>query len=586
MSIAELVPSWKSLPDPVGPLVDGDSLRGRAYRMRSDGAVRLDAHGILLARGQAEIHEEFLSPRLDRDMPSPWLLKDMDVAAERIALAVERRERVLVFGDYDVDGASSTAVMGRWFAGMGLEIDTYIPDRISEGYGPTPKAMESAMSCRPDLVICVDCGTASAEVLEGLDADVIVIDHHKQQGDLPNVVAVVNPHRLDDTSALGMLCATALAFLVVVATSSVMRERGTLPKDAPRSKDLLDLVALATVADVVPLVGPSRLFVAKGLEVMARTPSPGVAALMQVAAVKEIGSRAIGFALGPRVNAGGRVGVGSASADGAMGAKLLLTRDHAEAAELAGRLDAMNRERQSVEKECLDEAMALADAQIAEGAPMVSVFGKGWHPGVVGIVAGRIREKFDVPALVGAWDGKLIKGSGRSVPGFDLGSVIIEARKRGLLETGGGHAMACGFGCSEVGWADFQKFVRGRARWTREASVVDCHVEGAQVALESIASLSMLEPLGMGNPNVVAIVSGLTVDSVTQMKGGHVKMWLKHAKGAIEGLWWRAEEQGMADLLGGMRGVDVRAIGKPKIDEWNGRRKIVMELEDIIPEAS
>lgn len=561
----------------------GFSLRGRSYRMRSDGDVDLTASGVMEARGIVDDPQVFLSPRLDRDMPDPMILVDMLPAAERIVQAVRRKEKVVVFGDYDVDGAGASAVMGRWFASVGLEVDIYIPDRITEGYGPTPKAMGRALANSPDLLICVDCGTAAVEVLDAVKTDVVVIDHHKQQGDLPLVHALVNPHRDDDVSGLGMLCATALCFMVVTAAQRLMREAGDLPATAAPVKDLLDIVALATVADVVPLIGPSRLFVAKGLEVIARKPSPGVAALMAVSGVTDPSAGKMGFALGPRINAGGRVGGGSSAHQGALGARLLMARDLAEAEPIAARLDAMNRERQEVEKKCLEEAMAQAAEQAAEGVAVISVFGAGWHPGVVGIVAGRLKEKYDMPAIVGALVDGIIKGSGRSIAGYDLGSTIVEAKKRGLLESGGGHAMACGIGCRAEGWAEFQKFIRRRAIWNAEPVVVDCLVDGTRMSMDRIDTLAMLEPLGMGNPSVRAAVGGLRIGKVRQLKNGHIKLDLVHAGGSMEGLWWRARDDGFEDTLLAMEGRSVLAIGNPKVDEWQGRRRITFELADLIP---
>lgn len=584
MSIAELVPRWPALPDPEGDVLPGRSLRGRSYRLRRKSKIDLVAAGIMQARGISEDPKVFLSPRLDRDMPDPMILKDMDVAAQRIAMAVLRRERVVVFGDYDVDGASASAVMGRWFAGFGLDVSVYIPDRMTEGYGPTPKAVERAMSAGADLLICVDCGTAAVDVLEAVDADVVVIDHHKQQGDLPKVTALVNPHRNDDTSGLGMLCATALCFMVVTAAQRVMRENDALPSDAPKVRDLLDIVALATVADVVPLIGPSRLFVAKGLEVIASKPSPGVSALMAVSGVSEVNAMRIGFALGPRVNAGGRVGAGSVSDQGALGVKLLMASDHDEASRIAAELDAMNVERQEIQKLCLEEATVLGQAQSDEGVPIVSVYGPGWHAGIVGIVAGRLRERFDVPTLVGALDDKgMIKGSGRSVPGFDLGGVVVEAKKRGLLETGGGHAAACGFGCRVEAWPAFQEFLRKNAVWKPEPITVDCMIESSGVSLEGIESLAMLEPLGMGNPSVKAAISGLRISGIRQLNNGHIKLDLMHRGGRLEGLWWRAREEGYEETLLGMNGAEVTVVGSPNINEWRGNRKISLEIADIIP---
>lgn len=583
MSIAELVPRWPGLPDPTGDVIQGKSLRGRSYRQRSAGKIDLVAAGIMAARGIEEDPEVFLAPRLNRDMPDPMLLKDMGVAAERIAAAVLRRERVMIFGDYDVDGASASAVMGRWFAGLGLDVGIYIPDRMTEGYGPTPKAVERAASGGIDLMICVDCGTAAVEVLESVDADVIVIDHHKQQGDLPRITAVVNPHRDDDTSGLGMLCATALCFMTVTAAQRVLRDADALPETAPKIIDLLDIVALATVADVVPLIGPSRLFVSRGLQVIAQRPSPGIAALMAVSGVADVTAGRIGFSLGPRVNAGGRVGAGSVSDQGALGVRLLMAQDPDEAGRIAAELDAMNKERQEIQKVCQDESAVVAEQQVEEGAPIISVFGAGWHAGIVGIVAGRLKERFDMPVLVGSLDKGMIKGSGRSVPGLDLGAIIVEAKKRGLLETGGGHAMACGFGCREDQWDAFQSFLRERSQWVAEPVTVDCVVEASEVSMEGIESLSMLEPLGQGNPSVKAMISGLRIGQIKQLKNGHLKINLTHRNGTLEGLWWRARDEGFEDTLLAMEGSMVSVVGSPKVDEWQGRRKISLEIADMIP---
>jgi single-stranded-DNA-specific exonuclease len=583
MSIAELVPRWPGLPDPTGSIMRGVSVRGREYKLRTDQNVDLVAAGIMAARGIDIDPTVFLSPRLDRDMPDPMILMDMEKAAERIATAVVRRERVMIFGDYDVDGASASAVMGRWFAGVGLDVGVYIPDRMSEGYGPTPKAIERAVSGGVDLLICVDCGTAAVDVLEAVDADVVVIDHHKQQGKLPDVTALVNPHRDDDTSGLGMLCATALCFLTVTAAQRVLRDAGALPEGAPKVIGLLDIVALATVADVVPLIGPSRLFVSKGLQVIARSPSPGVAALMAVSGVSDVTAGRIGFALGPRVNAGGRVGAGSVSDEGALGVKLLMARDMDEATPIAAQLDAMNVERQEIQKLCLEEATVDGQAQADQGVRIVSVHGEGWHAGIVGIVAGRLRERFDMPVLVGSRADGMIKGSGRSVPGFDLGAVIVEAKNRGLLVTGGGHAMACGFGCRVEEWDAFQNFLRERSNWVAEPVTIDCLIDASGISMEGIESLSMLEPLGQGNPSVKAAISGMRIGGVKQLRNGHLKLDLVHRGGRLEGLWWSARAEGYEDRLMSMEGAWVTVIGSPKVDEWQGRRRISMEIADLVP---
>ena len=578
MSIAELVPSWRrDNPELNGAHIMGTSLRDRKYRLRAqeDG---LDVSAILRGRG-IEDTEAFLKASL-KDLPDPSTLVDMDLASARLADAIERKERILVFGDYDVDGACSSAIMTRFIRMVGHDCAAYIPDRAEDGYGPSKPAFEK---CRPedyDLVIFVDCGTASREILDPLEPDVIVVDHHKQQGDLPFVHACVNPHRDDDESDLGMMCAAGLAFLLAVATRRTLRARGFFANGEPDLRALLDLAALATVSDVVPLVGVSRILVACGLEVMKAEPSTGVAALMAVAGVEEPSAGRIGFGLGPRINAAGRVGGGSMSEEGALGFELLVCPDPGRAGEIAARLNALNAERQSVEKTVLEQAMDQAAEQAAKGARIVCVASEDWHQGVIGIVAGRLREKFGVPAIVGAIvDGK-VKGSGRSVPGFDLGSVIIEANRRGILEGGGGHAMACGLSCKLDGWRDFVSFANDRAIWSEQDVAVDCRKGALDVFIEDIEALERMEPMGQGNPAPVVAFDRFKVKMAKTFGKGHVRLLTDRSD--MEAIFWRAEDEGLVDGLMGLQGREVVVLGVPGINEWQGRRKVSINASDVI----
>jgi len=399
---------------------------------------------LLAARGIGiDDAASFLEPTLRALLPDPSVVADMDIAADRIADAVRRGETVAVYGDYDVDGACSAALMVGFLRALGCTVHHHVPDRIKEGYGPNAPALGSLVARGASLIVCVDCGTAAAVALSAVigQADVIVLDHHKAEGPPPAILATVNPNRLDCTSGLGMLCAAGVAFLTAIATVRALRRLCYFAQRAePDLMGLLDLVALATVCDVMPLTGVNRAFVCQGLKVMARRARPGIAALLDVTQAREkLNAATCGYALGPRINAGGRV----SEAD--LGLRLLLSEDRIEALALAETLEALNRTRQDVEAGIMDAAMFAAEAQVAAGRATVLVTGEGWHPGVVGIVAGRIKERFNRPACVAGFTDGLGKGSGRSVQGVDLGAAVIAARQAGLLVTGGGHAMAAGF---------------------------------------------------------------------------------------------------------------------------------------------
>ena len=382
-----------------------------------------------------EAAEAYLNPTLRDLMPDPRSLKDMDRAAARLLAAVERRERIVVFADYDVDGGTSAALLLTWLRHFGLDPTLYVPDRIDEGYGPNVPAM-SRLASNHDLIICVDCGTLSHEpIAAAAGADVIVVDHHLAGETLPDAYAIVNPNRQDESGDLGYLCAAAVVFMLLVACRRDLRDKGA---ESPDLMAMLDLVALATVADVAPLAGLNRAFVRQGLKVMARRARPGLAALSDVARM-ECAPEAyhLGYVLGPRINAGGRIG----QAD--LGARLLSERSRQNAEAMAERLEALNAERRDVEERVRAEALAQAEARGLD-APLVWAAGEGWHPGVVGIVASRLKEIANRPAIVIGLEGGVGKGSGRSVSGIDLGGPVQRLAREGLLEKGGGHRMAAG----------------------------------------------------------------------------------------------------------------------------------------------
>ena len=416
---------------------------------------------LLAARGvSTEGVADFLAPTLRALLPNPSVLTDMDLAADRLAYAVQHGETVGIFGDYDVDGACSAALMALLLRGLGCPVLTHVPDRILEGYGPNAPALRAMAAKGATLLVCVDCGTAAGRVLAEMAAlaDVLVLDHHKAEGPPPAVLATVNPNRLDDMSGLRGLCAAGVAFLAAIATLRSLRRAGWFAnRPEPDLLGLLDLVALATVCDVMPLTGVNRALVAQGLKVMARRARPGIAALLEVAAAKDQPNAAtLGWALGPRINAGGRID----EAD--LGLRLLMTDDPVDARVLAVRLDQVNRDRQELEASAMAAAHDAAHAQADAGRAVLLVHGVGWHPGVVGIIAGRIKQRQNRPALAGALADGMVKGSGRSVDGVDLGAAVLEARREGILLTGGGHAMAAGFSLAADRLDAFHAFLEDR----------------------------------------------------------------------------------------------------------------------------
>jgi single-stranded-DNA-specific exonuclease len=566
------------------------SLSGRRWlwrtgedRIAAGIAQRLDLPEIvsrlLAARGIGiDAASDFLEPTLRAMLPDPSCMTDMDVAADRLADAVRRGESVAIYGDYDVDGACSAALMVGFLRGLGCVVHHHVPDRIKEGYGPNAAALTDLVARGARLIVCVDCGTAAAVALSAVagQADVIVLDHHKAEGAPPAILATVNPNRLDCASGLGTLCAAGVAFLTAIGTVRALRRLGFFAnRTEPDLMGLLDLVALATVCDVMPLTGVNRAFVCQGLKIMARRSRPGIAALLDVTQAREkLNAATCGFALGPRINAGGRI----SEAD--LGLRLLLSEDRVEALMLAERLEAVNRTRQDVEAGIMDAAMAAAETQIAAGRAALLVTGEGWHPGVVGIVAGRIKERFNRPACVAGFTDGLGKGSGRSVSGVDLGAAVIAARQAGLLVTGGGHAMAAGFSVQAGQLAAFHAFLDERlAAASAMPSAADLMVEGtlavSGATTEVARHLERLAPFGAGNEEPTLVLHRARVVRADRVgrEAGSIRAFVEGEGGGprLKAMLFRAREGALADALLARSGaVALHLAGHLRAEEWNG----------------
>ncbi len=534
----------------------------------------------------------FLNPTIKALMPDPRTLTDMDRASSRLAEAITRRERVAIFGDYDVDGAASSALLSRFLEHFDVPNEIYIPDRIFEGYGPNPAAMEQLAS-RAKLIVTVDCGTNSAiaiEAAKGAGADVVVLDHHQVAGELPNGVPVVNPNREDDISGLGNLCAAGVVFMTLVETARLLRERGGFT--APDLMSMLDLVALATVCDVVPLTGLNRAFVVSGLKIARLMDNKGLEALVKVSRIGEpLNPFHFGFLLGPRINAGGRIG------DAALGARLLTLHDISEAERIALELDRLNAERQVMEKQMLDQAENEVAAELADGkGPSIIVTANDkWHPGIVGLLAARLKERTQRPAFAIAFNPSGIgTGSGRSIAGFDLGRLVRKAHEAGLIVKGGGHAMAAGITVERAKLGDLRAFFEQEASEQvsklREASTLE--IDGAIAA--SGATIALLEemeragPYGSGHPAPVIVLPNHRLNFAKIVgTGGHIKLSFSLMdKTNLDAILFRGEGTALGDFLFSHIGERMHVAGTLTVNHFNGRRTVQMRVLDAAPVAN
>ena len=532
-----------------------------------------------------------LDPTVKALMPDPSTLRDMDKGASRLADAIERRETIAIFGDYDVDGACSSALVKRFLQAHGLDARIYIPDRMTEGYGPNAEAIKGLVTEGAKLIVTVDCGTTSVDALavaRPLGADVIVIDHHQADERLPDVAALINPNRQDDISGLGHLCAAGVVFMVLVATTRELRKRGYYTGSAtpPDLLTLLDLVGLATVCDVVPLKGLNRAYVTKGLQTMRQRRNIGLKALSDAAALAVAPTAYhLGFVLGPRINAGGRIG------DAALGAKLLSIDDETEAARIAVLLDKLNRERKTIETQMLDEAMAHADQLVESDAslPLLMIASKEFHKGVVGLVASRLVERFQRPACVIAWDGK-DEGTGslRSIAGVDIGAAVRAAVTAGHLKKGGGHAMAGGLTVARDQLDALRAFLSERLAGKTDAarSAIALKIDGAltpaSVTDEFMALIERAGPYGQGNPEPRFAFPAHRVKFAKVVGTAHVRCTLEAGDGSrLDAVAFRAADQPVGSALLSSAGMPLHIVGHLRRDTWNGRDRRELVIEDV-----
>lgn len=578
------------------------SVSGRAWRQRPADAdlVRLhqQRHGLaepvaraLAARGVgAEEGGAYLNPTLKALFPDPSSFLDMDRAATILVDALERGRPATVFADYDVDGASSAALLVRWFRAMGRELPVYVPDRLLEGYGPSPAAFRRIREQGAELVVTVDCGAAAYDAIaaaETLGLEVVVVDHHLMREDPPRAAAVVNPNRPGCPSGQGRLAAAGVTFVLLAALNREARRRGLFAgRVEPDLRLWLDLAAMGAICDVTQLHGFNRALASQGLKVMSSWRNPGLAALMAVAKASGAASTfTAGFILGPRINAGGRIG----RAD--LGARLLSTDDPEEAAALAEELDALNHARKDVERQVFEAAVEQVERGSNRPAndSVVLVAGDDWHPGVVGIVAGRLRERYRKPAVVVGVDraANVGKGSGRSQPGVNLGRAIVEAFDAGLLLTGGGHAMAAGLSARPDRIPEVRDFLNDRLAEERadaaalDAVEIDAVVSPGAAQRPLWAAFQQLTPFGPGNPEPTFAAADVRIDQPMMARGGHIRVRLADAAGSkLRAVAWRAEGTPLGDRLMAGGGA-IHVAGRLRPDDWQGREGVELEIEDV-----
>ncbi|KGJ18498.1 single-stranded-DNA-specific exonuclease RecJ [Paracoccus sanguinis] len=546
-------------------------------------ALPLPVARILAARGVApEAAGGYLEPKLRDLLPDPLSLRDMGVAAERLVAAAVGGERIAVFADYDVDGGASAALILAWLRAQGRDATLYIPDRIDEGYGPNAPAI-AALGAAHDLIVCVDCGTLSHEALAAAGrAEVIVLDHHQGGETLPPALAVVNPNRADEDGSLGHLCAAGVVFLTLVQANRGLRARGLAE---PALIPLLDLVALATVADVAPLIGVNRAFVRQGLAIMARRERPGLVALADAARLDGPPSAFhLGFLLGPRINAGGRVG----RAD--LGALCLSCGDPSEAARLAAELDALNQDRRAIEAGVRAEAVAQAEAR--GDASLAWAAGAGWHPGVVGIVAARLKEASGLPSVVIGVAGGVGKGSARSVPGVDIGRAVQRLAAEGLIEKGGGHAMAAGLTVAEAAipaaMARLSELLAPALAGRAEAGRLRISglLDPAFATVDLLEALDRAGPFGAAAPAPRFALADVILERVETMGDGHLRLRARSPGApALDAVGWGAMQGPLGPALLGAHGRRFHLAGRLDLSVWGGRRRVRLRLDDAAPAA-
>ncbi len=534
---------------------------------------------------------QFLSPTLRDSMPNPFHLLDMEKGSQIIVDAILNKQKIVIFGDYDVDGATSSAVLKRFFALLGLDVSVYIPDRITEGYGPSIKAFTKLKEEGAELIITVDCGTASVEAIEyGVNNDlkVVVVDHHLSGDALPPAHAVINPNRKDETSEYGCLAAVGVAFLLAVAVTSILRKKEYFKaKQEPQLMKLLDIVAIGTICDVVPLESLNRAFVTQGLKILNQRQNPGVQAFCQLLNLEnELTPYHLGYIMGPRINAGGRVG------ESFLGSKLLSTDNFEEASEIVNRLELYNSERKAIEHSVYEQALEQAKLQSPDDA-LIMVSGENWHPGVVGIVAGRLKEAMHKPVAVLSLDGENAKASCRSVYGVDFGSAIVKAKEEGIVIGGGGHKMAAGFTGLRDNIPAIKAFLHNRFREElsklkgKDNRSFEGYLSSNAVNLELAKQIERIGPFGPSNHEPKFVLKNVYISRTNVFADSHINCFIgcnetKNLNGLLKANAFRAIGTDMGDALLSSVGKTLDLVGYIKINRWKGRETPEFSIEDVI----
>lgn len=531
----------------------------------------------------------FLEPKLQALMPNPFVLKDMEKAAKRIAEAVEKNQKIAIIGDYDVDGATSSSVLKLFLESVGNQPDIHIPER-EEGYGPSKQAVDDFKAQGAELLVTVDCGTTAFEVLEYAVAqgmDVLVLDHHEAESKLPKIYAVVNPKRLDeenDYPYLRYMAAVGVVFMTVVAVNRELREKGYFKsgKEEPNLMKWLDLVALGTVCDVVPLQGLNRAYVRQGLKIMGNRGNIGLTALIDKAGIASVLSAFhLGYVLGPRINACGRVG------EAHLGNKLLCTTDNYQAQLLADKLNEFNVQRKDIESYVMLKAMEILEGT-PQDYPIAFVYGHDWHQGVIGIVAGKLKERYNLPSFVMSVEADEVKGSARSIPQVDLGALVMAAKEKGILTKGGGHTMAAGFSLNEDKLEEFRKFAGEYvvAHMGDEALTpvveIDASMDPAGATIELAECLEKLEPFGAGNAEPKLLLQNVRISKAALIGVGHVRCVMSSANGgSLKAIAFRVADNDIGQALLNAKGDCFDVVGVLRKDNWQGRNNVQFMIEDL-----
>ena len=532
--------------------------------------------------------DQYINPSLKDHMPDPYNLVDMEKACSRIYDSISNDEKIAIFGDYDVDGSTSTSIIINYFRSLGIEIEYHIPNRFTEGYGPNKDIFSKFKKNRVKVIITVDCGTMSYDEMEfakneGLD--VIVLDHHQPEITLPEAYAIVNPNRLDDNSNLNYLAAVGVTYLFLIAVNRKLRSMKWFENNNPTEPNLisfLDIIALGTVCDVVPLKGINRLLVIKGIEVMTKQLNVGLKSLIDKSAIKgRISTYDLGFKLGPRINAAGRLGHSS------FGTELLTATDSINADRIANELDKFNQERRTIESYVLDSA----EKQVTEeklNKKLLIVSGENWHEGVIGIIASRLKDKYHKPCVVITFSKGKAKGSGRSIKGIDLGNLVIAAKQAGIIDSGGGHSMAAGLSLNENQIENLSNFFESQLSnhlfevMDEKMIYVDSLISSSGINLEVYDEIEKLGPFGSDNVEPNFVVKNSILASVNQIGENHLKCLIKTPEGDfIEAMAFRSLSTSLGDQIQKNKGNSVSLLGKIKINEWGGRRTPQLHIEDI-----